>query len=157
MEESIITSTQNAKVKHVVALQQKSALRRKEGLFVVEGRRELMHCIEAGYEVVETFMLADQTDLAEQDRLGNILTVSPQVYEKMAYRGSTEGVMAVVREKSLSLEELQLGLSDTIDNHIAHQILILRVSIMQTFIAHAGMSHLLIGFFCLAQRSISIA
>ena len=73
------------------------------------GRRELMHCLEAGYEVVETFMLADQTDLAEQDRLGNILTVSPQVYEKMAYRGSTEGVMAVVREKSLSLEELQLG------------------------------------------------
>jgi len=58
---------------------------------------------------VETFMLADQTDLAEQDRLGNILTVSPQVYEKMAYRGSTEGVMAVVRAKSLSLEELQLG------------------------------------------------
>ena len=109
MEESMITSTQNAKVKHVVALQQKSAFRRKEGLFVVEGRRELMHCIEAGYEVVETFMLADQTDLAEQDRLGNILTVSPQVYEKMAYRGSTEGVMAVVREKSLSLEELQLG------------------------------------------------
>ena len=109
MEESMITSTQNAKVKHVVALQQKSALRRKEGLFVVEGRRELMHCLEAGYEVVETFMLADQTDLGEQDRLGNILTVSPQVYEKMAYRGSTEGVMAVVREKSLSLEELQLG------------------------------------------------
>ena len=109
MEESMITSTQNAKVKHVVALQQKSALRRKEGLFVVEGRRELMHCLEAGYEVAETFMLADQTDLAEQDRLGNILTVSPQVYEKMAYRGSTEGVMAVVREKSLSLEELQLG------------------------------------------------
>lgn len=109
MEESMITSTQNAKVKHVVALQQKSALRRKEGLFVVEGRRELMHCLEAGYEVVETFMLADQTDLGEQVRLGNILTVSPQVYEKMAYRGSTEGVMAVVREKSLSLEELQLG------------------------------------------------
>ena len=109
MEESMITSTQNAKVKHVVVLQQKSALRRKEDLFVVEGRRELMHCLEAGYEVVETFMLADQTDLAEQDRLGNILTVSPQVYEKMAYRGSTEGVMAVVREKSRSLEDLQLG------------------------------------------------
>ena len=57
MEETIITSTQNAKVKHVVALQQKSAQRRKEGLFVVEGRRELMHCIEAGYEVAECFVL----------------------------------------------------------------------------------------------------
>jgi len=114
----MITSTQNAKVKHVVALQQKSALRRKEGLFVVEGQRELMHCLEAGYEVVETFMLADQKDLAEQDmpawldmpdKLGTTYRVSPQVYEKMAYRGSTEGVMAVVREKQLSLEDLQLG------------------------------------------------
>ena len=109
MEESIITSTQNAKVKHVVALQQKSALRRKEGLFVVEGRRELMHCVEAGYEVVETFVLADLADLSEPDRLGAVFKVSPQVYEKMAYRGSTEGVMAVVREQSRSLEDLQLG------------------------------------------------
>ena len=116
MEESIITSTQNAKVKHVVALQQKSAQRRKEGLFVVEGRRELMHCLEAGYEIAECFVLdklADLADLADLAPLGSLESqvslVSPQVYEKMAYRGSTEGVMAVVREKSLSLEDLQLG------------------------------------------------
>ena len=107
MEESIITSTQNAKVKHVVALQQKSALRRKEGLFVVEGRRELMHCVEAGYEVVETFVLADLADLSEPDRLGAVFKVSPQVYEKMAYRGSTEGIVAVIRTpQPLSLESL---------------------------------------------------
>jgi len=112
MEESIITSSQNAKVKHVVALQQKSALRRQAGLFVVEGRRELMHCLEAGYEIVEAFLLdrPDNPDIL--DRLERqVIThkVSPQVYEKMAYRGSTEGVIAVVREKSLSLEDLQLG------------------------------------------------
>ena len=113
MEESIITSTQNAKVKHVVALQQKSALRRKEGLFVVEGRRELMHCVEAGYEIAECFVLDKLADLADLAPLGSLESlvslVSPLVYEKMAYRGSTEGVMAVVREKSRSLEDLQLG------------------------------------------------
>ena len=122
MEESIITSTQNAKVKHVVALQQKSALRRKEGLFVVEGRRELLHCVEAGYEIAECFVLDKQAELANLadladlaplgslESLGSLVSlVSPQVYEKMAYRGSTEGVMAVVREKSRSLEDLQLG------------------------------------------------
>ena len=118
MEESIITSTQNAKVKHVVALQQKSALRRKEGLFVVEGRRELMHCVEAGYEIAECFVLdklADLADLADLaplgclESLGSLVSlVSPQVYEKMAYRGSTEGVIAVVRERQRSLEDLQL-------------------------------------------------
>ena len=107
MEETIITSTQNAKVKHVVALQQKSALRRQEGLFVVEGRRELMHCLEAGYEVAELFTLVDLAPLGALGPLGSL--VSPQVYEKMAYRGSTEGVIAVVREKHLSLDDLQLS------------------------------------------------
>ena len=55
MEENIITSVQNARIKHVVALQQKSSLRREEGLFVVEGQREIEHCIEGGYEVGEVF------------------------------------------------------------------------------------------------------
>ena len=121
MEESIITSTQNAKVKHVVALQQKSAQRRKEGLFVVEGRRELMHCLEAGYEIAECFVLdklADLADLAALAPLGSLESlvslVSPQVYEKMAYRGSTEGVIAVVRERQRSLEDLQLSASPLI-------------------------------------------
>ncbi len=114
MEESIITSTQNAKVKHVVALQQKSALRRKEGLFVVEGRRELMHCLEAGYEIAECFVLDKQADLADLANLAKISLVSPQVYEKMAYRGSTEGVIAVVRERQCSLEDLQLSASPLI-------------------------------------------
>ena len=57
MEESIITSVQNARVKHVVALQQKSSLRREEGIFVVEGQREIEHCIACGYEVMEMFMV----------------------------------------------------------------------------------------------------
>ena len=48
MEESIITSVQNARIKHVAALQQKSSLRREEGLFVVEGRREIGHCLASG-------------------------------------------------------------------------------------------------------------
>ena len=121
MEESIITSTQNAKVKHVVALQQKSAQRRKEGLFVVEGRRELMHCLEAGYEIAECFVLDKLADLADLAPLGSLESlgslvslVSPQVYEKMAYRGSTEGVIAVVRERQRSLDDLQLSASPLI-------------------------------------------
>ena len=40
-----ITSAQNPKVKLLLELQEKSKTRRKEGLFVVEGQRELLHCI----------------------------------------------------------------------------------------------------------------
>ena len=50
-----ITSLQNERIKHLLLLQQKSAVRRQEGLFVVEGQRELLHCINAGYEVQTIF------------------------------------------------------------------------------------------------------
>ena len=102
MEENIITSVQNARVKHVVALQQKSSLRREEGLFVVEGQREIDHCIACGYEIVEVFTV-DSLQLTGDY---SVTTVTTQVYEKMAYRGSTEGIIAVAKCKNHSLSNL---------------------------------------------------
>ena len=108
MEDLIITSLQNAKVKHLVALQQKSSLRREEGLFVVEGQREIGHCIACGYKVVEVFRRSETGDgkLETGDGRHKTYVVSPQVYEKMAYRGSTEGIIAVVKCKQHDLSIL---------------------------------------------------
>ena len=52
----LLTSAQNPKFKRLVALREKSRLRRDEGVFVVEGRRELEHCVEAGFEVETVFV-----------------------------------------------------------------------------------------------------
>ncbi len=57
----VLTSAQNPKIKRLLALQQKSQERRKSGLFVVEGRRELEHCLEAGYEVETIFCINSLT------------------------------------------------------------------------------------------------
>ena len=78
MEENVITSVQNARVKHVTALQQKSSLRREEGLFVVEGQREIGHCIACGYEVVELFVLDSLHYTGDQPAT----IVTPPVYCK---------------------------------------------------------------------------
>ena len=104
MEENIITSVQNARIKHVVALQLKSSLRREEGLFVVEGQREIEHCIACGYEIKELFLI-DTLDYS-----GNIpaTAVTPLVYEKMAYREHTEGIIAVAKCKEHRLTDLHL-------------------------------------------------
>ena len=102
MEENVISSLQNARVKHVVALQQKSSLRREEGLFVVEGQREIEHCIACGYEVVEVFTV-DGLQLTGDFP---VTRVTPQVYEKMAYRGSTEGIIAIVKAKDHSISSV---------------------------------------------------
>ena len=95
MNENVITSLQNGKVKRLVLLQQKSAERRKAGVFVVEGQREIEHCLEAGYELDSMFWCPS--------------LVTEEVYGKIAYRGSTEGIVALVRERKLTLEELALG------------------------------------------------
>ena len=51
-----ITSPSNPKIKRLLALQQKSSARRESGLFVVEGRRELQHCLDAGFEIDSIFV-----------------------------------------------------------------------------------------------------
>lgn len=112
---NIITSAQNPKVKKLMLLQQKSSERRKEGLFVVEGVRELLHCVSAGFEVDTLFYCpslmqgyegeAEVKALASQVRS---FEVSPQVYGKMAYRGTTEGVIAEMKVRQLGLDDLRL-------------------------------------------------
>lgn len=111
-----ITSTQNPRIKHVLLLQQKSSERRRERLFVVEGVRELQHCLAAGFEV-DTLFVCDSLMPAEvsvqqllsQTNTAQFFEVSTQVYEKMAYRATTEGVVALVKERRLELQDLYLG------------------------------------------------
>jgi len=91
-----ITSAQNPRIKHLLALQQKSSLRREEGLFVVEGRRELEHCIHAGMQVESIYHLPSvNSQLSTLN--SQLISVTPNVYERIAYRGSTEGIIAVIR------------------------------------------------------------
>ena len=126
MSDNIITSTQNVRVKRVLALQQKSAERRRTGLFVVEGRRELSHCIEAGFAVEEVYccpqLCPDRPSVLPASA---VVCVSPAVYERMAYRGTTEGVMAVVRQRTLTLADLPSVVGDASKRHASPLIVVL--------------------------------
>ncbi len=157
-----ITSAQNPKIKHLLALQEKSRLRREEGLFVVEGRRELEHCLAAGFQLDTLFLcpeicpefaasvlgtpVADSAagsaagrslpasdvslrstppitsftvpplpmpraarSSAGKDRPARVFHLSKELYAKVAYREGTEGVIAEVRWKERSLDELLTG------------------------------------------------
>ncbi len=102
-----ITSIQNPKIKLLIALQQKSSERRKTGLFVVECRQELQHCLDAGYDVDTVFYCPELGAEAPDDIRS--FAVTKAIYEKIAYRGSTEGVIAEVRPRNLRLDDLKLG------------------------------------------------
>ena len=108
-----ITSAQNPKIKTLLELQEKSKARRKTGLFVVEGRRELLHCIEAGYEPHTVFVCSEILKQEELEEIAgkcscNFIDLPQHLYDKVAYRGGTEGVIAELHCKEMTLDTLKL-------------------------------------------------
>lgn len=111
-----ITSAQNPKIKELLALQEKSKLRREKGLFVLEGRRELEHALEAGFRIDTLFVCPEILELTEETPLlckvlseaKNLFEVSPVVYGKIAYREGTEGIIAEMVTPGRSLGSISL-------------------------------------------------
>lgn len=134
-----ITSAQNRKFKELLTLVEKSKERSAAGLFIVEGQRELGHCLDAGF-IPETLFICGEvmavqnnavngaktghlteniegkdgldaliaTAEALNPRLG-VVQIPAFLYEKVAYRGSTEGIIAEVHSVPRALEDLRLG------------------------------------------------
>ena len=146
MRVEAVTSAQNPKIKTLLALQEKARLRKEMGLFVVEGRRELEHCIEGGFEIDTVFIcpeiyglsLVSEGSSPSESRatLGNVrgrgpskmggveqsetlsegllpseakyIHVTRELYDKVAYRGGTEGIIAEVKVKQRGLEDIAI-------------------------------------------------
>jgi len=85
----VITSVDNPRVKDVVRLRT-GRERRRSGLFVAEGRREVERAVAAGLNVVATYFAPALIDWPNGEE------VSERVLAKMAYRAEPEGVLAVV-------------------------------------------------------------
>lgn len=109
-----ISSLQNPGLKRLLQLQEKSRARKKEGRFVVEGAREIGMALKGGYEMEAVFFCPDHFSTEELEGLFstssdlNVTEVPKEVYEKIAYRGSTEGIIAVGVAKDLSLANFKL-------------------------------------------------
>ena len=90
---------------------------------MVEGRRELEHCLEGGYAVKTLFVCPEIAGQAGNDVIGgagndvtrharldraSVIEIPLELYRKVAYRESTEGIIAEVEYRSLKLDDLQL-------------------------------------------------
>lgn len=108
-----ISSLQNSLIKKVVLLKDKSRERKKERLFVLEGQRELQLALKGGYEIQTLFfyksIISEDNILSyikELQPQPDLISVSREVYQKMAYRETTEGLLAIVKSKPHTLEKL---------------------------------------------------
>lgn len=106
-----ITSIQNPLVKQWGQLQEKARIRKQSGQFLLEGQRELELAHKGGY-VFSTVMICPDLGYTEsmlpQTLTADRIELSKAVYQKLAYRDTTEGVLAVVEAKTHRLEDLNL-------------------------------------------------
>ena len=116
-----ISSIQNPFVKQLVQLKDKARERKKSGKFLIEGVRETALALKGGYEL-ETILF--YPELFSQEQLNNLtsnvrlsavetpfetIEISKEVYEKLAYRDTTEGVLAIAKSKNHTIEDLKFN------------------------------------------------
>jgi len=110
-----ISSVQNPLIKQLLQLKDKARERKKSGLFVLEGRRELHMAVKGNYAIHTLLFcepIASENDLEQLSNLvgtdATLIKITKEVYQKIAYRSTTEGIIALVKSKSHALNELVL-------------------------------------------------
>lgn len=107
-----ISSVQNPFIKSLVLLQEKAKARKQSGTFLIEGEREIAIAIKGGYEV-ETLLflpeLISENEIKKISKNAELIEISKDVYQKLAYRDTTEGILAIAKSKSMQLSDLKLS------------------------------------------------
>jgi TrmH family RNA methyltransferase len=101
-----IESLQNEKIKNLNRLITDNRFRKKSGVFVVEGKQENKRALQFGFENIEFYICENIFGINHPE--GKIYFVSSQVYEKLAYRGSSEGIIGIYKTKEFNLNEFSL-------------------------------------------------
>ncbi len=109
-----ISSPLNSLVKQLLKLQDKARERKKTGLFVIEGLRELSLAIAGGYQVETVLFVPEIIDSGQVLKIAHtasirIIEITQEVYQKLAYRNSTEGIIGVVKTKNHYLKQLKIS------------------------------------------------
>jgi len=112
MEKPLITSLSNPIIKQARALHQKKA-RAESGLFLVEGIHPVGEAVAAGWDI-EALLYAP--DLLTSEFARDLITrlsipsqpVSSQVMESLADKENPQGIVAILRQRRITLNSFQL-------------------------------------------------
>ncbi|MCZ2083634.1 MAG: RNA methyltransferase [Flavobacteriales bacterium] len=99
----MIESFQNEKIKYITRLLTDNRFRKKEDVFVVEGKQENERALKFGFKPQEFYI----ADAIFNDNLpeGKVHLVSEKIYDKIAYRGSSEGIIGIYKSRISDLKD----------------------------------------------------
>ncbi|HJS00570.1 MAG TPA: RNA methyltransferase [Flavobacterium sp.] len=107
-----ITSIQNPFIKSLVLLQEKAKNRKQTGTFLIEGVREISLAVKGNYEIESVLFYPEICSESEAKKLAKsaeLIEINKDVFQKLSYRDTTEGILAVAKSKSLQLSDLKLS------------------------------------------------
>jgi TrmH family RNA methyltransferase len=105
MQIESITSLQNSKIKNIVLLREKSKERNKQKLFPVEGKREIAMAVSGGYNIDSLYICPEFSEKIHFPA-EHIYEVNKKIFEKIAYREDSDGLLAVMKMKNNSLDDI---------------------------------------------------
>ncbi len=109
-----ISSLQNPIVKNILLLKDKSKERKKQGLFVLEGIRELKLALKGNYEITSLLfymklITSDKVNQIIKNQSIELIEISKEVYQKLAFRSTTEGIITILKIKKFDLQSIKLS------------------------------------------------
>ena len=104
-----ITSLDNKEIKNLIRLTNKSKLRNESKLFVIEGFRELNMAESNGFEINKIFYNPNivDTEVVKSKFRSEIIEVNNDVYSKISFRNTTEGLVGVVKQKDQNINTIK--------------------------------------------------
>ncbi len=111
LRSEIISSNQNPKIKNLIQLQKHNE-RKKQNLFIIEGIKEIEKAVQANYAFESLFYcrsISGSVDiLSKIPPAGNIklYEVRLEIYNRIAYRQNSGGIIALARPKIHSISTL---------------------------------------------------
>lgn len=109
-----ITSAQNQRIKNLAHLQ-KARERKSQNVFIIEGEKEYCRAIAYNYRFTSIFVCFDVIPETRFKTISSgissnveVFPVSKDVFEKIAYREGSGGIIALARPKNHGLADLKL-------------------------------------------------
>ena len=109
-----ISSIQNPLIKELYQLKEKSRARKKTARFLIEGKREISLALKGNY-IIETILF--DSSIISFEAIKKIflpgamefIEITSDVYNKLTYRSTNEGLIATARSNELELKDIKFN------------------------------------------------
>ncbi|MGI6347642.1 MAG: TrmH family RNA methyltransferase [Patescibacteria group bacterium] len=111
-----ITSFSNPKIKLIKKLLKNSSLRQKEGLVIIDGKREINEALQFGWIIEELFFSPDIINKQDSSDFLNYFLknsknsyqLNKNIFNSISYKKSPDGFLAVLRSRFLKWDDLKI-------------------------------------------------